>query len=82
MLDQCWSIVYDAGPTLLQHWVDVSCLVERLVHTGIEPGASISALTAVTPGVWPTKADRAMEPQVALPAKSCMSAIILIRSVE
>ena len=26
MLDQCWATVYDAGPTLVQHWVDVSCL--------------------------------------------------------
>ena len=26
MLVQCWSTVYDAGPTLDQHWVDVSCL--------------------------------------------------------
>ena len=27
MLVQCWSTVYDAGPTLYQHWVDVSCLL-------------------------------------------------------
>ena len=27
MLVQCWSIVYDAGPTLNQHWVDGSCLL-------------------------------------------------------
>ena len=26
MLYQCWATVYDAGPTLVQHWVDVSCL--------------------------------------------------------
>ena len=25
-LDQCWATVYDAGPTLVQHWGDVSCL--------------------------------------------------------
>ena len=23
MLDQSWATVYDAGPTLVQHWVDV-----------------------------------------------------------
>ena len=26
MLVQCWPTVYDAGPTLLQYWVDVSRL--------------------------------------------------------
>ena len=26
MLSQCWSSVYDAGPTLSQNWVSVSCL--------------------------------------------------------
>ena len=27
MLGQCWPIVYDAGPTLAQHWFKVSCLL-------------------------------------------------------
>ena len=27
MLDQCWASVVDGGPTLVQHWVDVSCLL-------------------------------------------------------
>ena len=27
MLDQYWSTGYDAGPTSVQHWVDVSCLL-------------------------------------------------------
>ena len=27
MLVQCWPIVYDAGPTLYQHWVNVSSLL-------------------------------------------------------
>ena len=27
MLDQCWPTVYDDGPTLVKHWVDVSCLL-------------------------------------------------------
>ena len=28
MLAQCWPIVFDAGPTLYQHWLKVSCLQE------------------------------------------------------
>ena len=31
MLYQCWSTVYDAGPTLVHHWVDVSCLLGGLL---------------------------------------------------
>ena len=27
MLDQCWPTVYDVGPTLIQHWVNVSRLL-------------------------------------------------------
>ena len=27
LLDQCWSTVYDAGPTLIQQWLNVSCLL-------------------------------------------------------
>ena len=27
MLDQCWANVVDGGPTLVKHWVDVSCLL-------------------------------------------------------
>ena len=27
MLDECWSIVYDAGPTLNQHWGKVPLLL-------------------------------------------------------
>ena len=29
MLDQCWTIVRDAGPTLKQHWVSVWCFLVR-----------------------------------------------------
>ena len=29
MLKQCWSTVYNASPTLVQHWVDVSCFLGR-----------------------------------------------------
>ena len=27
MFDQCWPNVVDGGPTLVEHWVDVSCLL-------------------------------------------------------
>ena len=30
MLAQCWPIVYDADPTLYQHWVNVTCLLGML----------------------------------------------------
>ena len=29
MLGQCWADVVDGGPTLSQHWFDVSCLLGR-----------------------------------------------------
>ena len=32
MLDQYWSTGYDAGPTSVQHWVDVSCLLDWHCH--------------------------------------------------
>ena len=28
MLDKCWASVEDGGPTLVQHWVDVSYLMD------------------------------------------------------
>ena len=27
MVDHCWSIVYDDGPTMIQHWVDLLCFL-------------------------------------------------------
>ena len=27
MFDQCWANVVDGGPTLVKHWLDVSCLL-------------------------------------------------------
>ena len=27
---QCWHIVFDAGPTLKQHWVNALCLLGTL----------------------------------------------------
>ena len=35
MLDQSWATVLDAGPKLNQHWVSVSCLLERQ-HNGVK----------------------------------------------
>ena len=32
MLAQCWASVADGGPTLYQHWVDVSCLLGPVVR--------------------------------------------------
>ena len=29
MLDQCWANVVDGGPTLVQLWIDVLCLLGR-----------------------------------------------------
>ena len=40
MLFQCWANVFDAGPTLKQHWVNASCLLgngicrSRIHHAG------------------------------------------------
>ena len=31
---QCWATVSDAGPTLVQHWVGVSCLLGRIIISG------------------------------------------------
>ena len=28
MLFQCWPTVFDAGPTLKQHWVNAPCILE------------------------------------------------------
>ena len=37
MLVKCWPTVCDAGPTLNQHWVSVSCLL-RYLHLRINGG--------------------------------------------
>ena len=31
MLEQCWANVVDGGPTLVQHWIDVLCLLGILL---------------------------------------------------
>ena len=35
MLEQCWSTVYDGCPTLIQHCVDVLCLMGLCFLLGI-----------------------------------------------
>ena len=39
MLGYCWPAVSDVGPTLTQHWVNVSCLLgfARVVRVGEHP---------------------------------------------
>ena len=37
MLNQCWSTVYDAGPTFVQHWVDASCLLGYHILLAFSP---------------------------------------------
>ena len=32
MLDQCWPTVYDVGPTFVQHWINVLCLLDYIMH--------------------------------------------------
>ena len=32
MLGQCWADVVDGGPTLNQHWFNVSCLLGTCSH--------------------------------------------------
>ena len=47
ILNQCWATVYDAGPTLVQNWVDVSCL------PGCLPSVSLAYGYAVCAQRWP-----------------------------
>ena len=32
-LTQCWTTIHDAGPTLAQHWVNVSCQLGSALPT-------------------------------------------------
>ena len=38
MLGQCWPSVYDAGPTLAQHWFNVLCAVINTITVNDVPG--------------------------------------------
>ena len=35
MLAQCWSSVADDGPTLRQHWLNISCLLNSIATIGL-----------------------------------------------
>ena len=36
MTGQCWATVYDAGPTLTHHWVNITCLL--ITHPSLQCG--------------------------------------------
>ena len=40
VLIQCWSSVFDAGPTLNQHWMKVLCLLGCVLEDCVLPGFS------------------------------------------
>ena len=44
MLDQCWATVYDAGPILVQHWVDGPCLPGKGMDVPAHTRPKISTL--------------------------------------
>ena len=50
MLDECWPIVYDAGPIFSQHWVNVSCLLGS--KSGHEPQAWAPSVYFPNCQVW------------------------------
>ena len=49
LLAQCWSSVYDTGPTLNQQWVYVSCLLDQKISVLAYHLVNIR-LTPVLPG--------------------------------
>ena len=58
MLDQCWATVYDACPTLVQHWVDVSYLLGRAhCHSPLEFTRKSRWGTPWTLMKWPPNSD-------------------------
>ena len=40
MLFQCWHTVFDSGPTLKQHWVNVPCLLGSDLYTTLNPSST------------------------------------------
>ena len=57
MLDQCWPTVYDVGSTLVQHWIDASCLL-------VWPRSSILPVIPfhhAQPWIWEVTRCRAMD---------------------
>ena len=53
MLGQCWASVYDAGPTLVQHWVDVSCLPRRADEAASLQPCQLARFTWAAPESFP-----------------------------
>ena len=51
MLNQCWTSVHDAGPALIQHWVDLSRSSGDLILTRV--GLSASGLGHVSSHLTP-----------------------------
>ena len=53
MQDQYRPTVYDVGPTLVQHWIDVSCLLPREQTSLIlATGAISSRLSDTNSGIY------------------------------
>ena len=48
MLVWCWPIVYDAGPTSNQHWLNISCLLDSSAISSDVIWAAVEKQTAVT----------------------------------
>ena len=40
MFDHCWPTVYDVGPTVVKHWIDVSCLLGGVIRDNVELAGS------------------------------------------
>ena len=45
MLYQCWASVVNGGPTLLQHWVDVPCLLKLDIFRQLSTTRDIETLS-------------------------------------
>ena len=44
MLNQCWANVVDDGPTLVQHWVDVLCLLGEQFGANVRQYVGVAVL--------------------------------------
>ena len=49
MLFQCWPTVFDAGPTLKQHWVNASCLlgIYYFIHSFIQSSNTRTTMSII-----------------------------------
>ena len=53
MLDQCWSSVVHGGPTMIEHWANVSCLMDSQLDTqNISPLQSENTRLALIPPAY------------------------------